>query len=98
MPRTNLGRWAGWLLLASTALLALVLVAYNTDALGDVFAQGTAGGVVLWVVTAASVIGTLVTGLVSWFRLKDHSIVVMVATIFGVLATALLGMGALPQD
>ena len=97
MPSTKLGRWSGWLLLASAALLALLLIAYNTDLLGDAFAQGTAWGVALWLVAAVSAIGALVTGIVSWFRFKDHSIVVIVATIYGVLAAVLFAIGANPQ-
>jgi hypothetical protein len=52
----------------------------------------------MWVVAAISAIGTLVSGAVSWLRLKDRSIVVIVATIYGVLATTLLAFGAIPQN
>lgn len=69
MPKTALGRWAGWLLAASVVLFTLLIVAYNTDVLG-VFGQRTAGGLALWIATAISVVGTLVTGAVSWLRLE----------------------------
>jgi hypothetical protein len=85
------------LLVATAASLVLLLVAYNTDALGGAFEQGTAAGVVLWLIAAAAAIGTLVTGIVSWFRFKDHSIVVIVATVLGVVATVLFAIGANPQ-
>jgi hypothetical protein len=98
VPSTNLGRWAGWLLLSSAVLLGLLIAAFNTGALGAGFAQRTAGGLALWIVTAVAVLGTLVTGIVSWIRLGDHSIVVIVAMVFGALATILLGMGAIPQN
>lgn len=72
-----------------------LIVAYNTDALG-VFEQRTAGGLALWI--AAAAVATLITGAVSWFRFKDRSVVVIVATIYAVLATALLAMGAIPEN
>lgn len=97
MPKTRLGQWAGWLFVAGLVLLAMLIIAYNTEALGGVFEQGTAGGVALWVVAAISALGTLVTGAMSWLRFKDRSVVVIVATIYGVLATTLLAFGAMPQ-
>lgn len=98
MPKTSLGKWAGWLFVAGLVLLALLIIAYNTEALGGAFEQGTAAGRALWVVAAISAVGTLVTGAVSWVRFKDHSVVVIVATIYGVLATTLLAFGALPGN
>jgi hypothetical protein len=91
------GTWAGWFLVAGLVLLALLLVAYNSEALGDTFEQGTAAGRALWVVAAISAVGALVTGAVSWLKLKDRSVVVGAATIYGLLATTLLAFGALPQ-
>jgi hypothetical protein len=40
----------------------------------------------------------LVTGALSWLRYRDRSLVVILATIYGVLATILLAFGAIPQD
>lgn len=97
MPKTALGRWTGWLLAMSLILFTLLIVAYNTDVLG-VLGQRTAGGLALWIVTAISVVGTLVTGAVSWLRFKDHSVVVIVATVFAALATTLLSFGAIPEN
>ena len=97
MPRTRLGRWAGWLFVVAVVLLATLIVAYNTDVLGGLFEQGTAGGVALGVAAAIFSIATLVTGAVSWLRFKDRSGVVVAATIYGVLATTLLAFGAMPQ-
>ena len=87
----------GLVLVVAVVLLALVILAYNTEAFGDAFEQRTASGLALWVVAAVSAVGTLVTGAVSWLRFKDRSVVVIVATIFGVLATVLFVMGAMPQ-
>jgi hypothetical protein len=50
------------------------------------------------VVTAICVLGTLVTGLISWVRLGDRSIVVITATVFAALATILLGIGSIPKN
>lgn len=98
MPKTKLGKWAGWFLLAGVFLLAMLILAYNTEVLGDVFEQRTVGGLALWVATAISVLGALVTGAMSWLRHKDRSLVVILATIYGVLATTLLAFGAIPQN
>lgn len=98
MPRTTLGKWAGWLFAASVILFAMLIVAYNTEVLGQVFAQGTAGGLALWVITALCLLGTVVTGVISWARLKDHSIVVVTATVFAALVTILLAMGSIPEN
>ncbi|MFP3914017.1 MAG: hypothetical protein ACLFWM_04015 [Actinomycetota bacterium] len=76
--------------------MATLIVAYNTDAL-DVLGQGTAGGVILWVVAAIAAVVTLVAGAVAWLRLDDRSIVVILAAIYAVLTTVLLAMGAVPQ-
>jgi len=99
MPKTTLGNWAGWFLIIAVVLLAMLIVAYNTEARGGGGGswKGTAAGRALWAVAAISAVGTLVTGAVSWLRFKDHSAVVIVATIYGVLATLLLAMGAMPQ-
>lgn len=97
MPSTRLGKWAGWSGLSAVVLLAVLIVAYNTDTLGNTFSQGTVGGVILWVLAAIATVTTLVTGAVSRFRSKDRSIVVMAATIYGLLATTLLAFGAMPQ-
>lgn len=52
MPRTSLGRWAGRLFAVGIVLLTTLIIVYNTEALGDVFAQRTVGGLALWVVTS----------------------------------------------
>ncbi|HEX9865022.1 MAG TPA: hypothetical protein VGC03_08670 [Acidimicrobiia bacterium] len=98
MPKTKLGKWAGWFLLAGVFLLAMLILAYNTEVLGDVFEQRTVGGLALWVATAISVLGALVAGAMSWLKYNDRSLVVILATIYGVLATILLGFGAIPQN
>ncbi len=97
MPKTRLGKWAGWLSIIAIVLLTLLIVAYNTELLGAAFAQRTAGGLALWVIAALAAVATLVTGAMSWLKFKDRSVVVKVATIYGVLTTVLLAMGAMPQ-
>jgi hypothetical protein len=91
-----LGKWAGWLFVAALVLLTTLIVGYNTDVLGGWFAQGTASGIALGVVAAIASLATLITGLISWLRMKDRSAVVIVATIYGLLASILLGFGAMP--
>jgi hypothetical protein len=98
MPKTRLGRWAGRFFVVGLVLLVVLIVAYNTEALGQVFSQQTVGGLALWVVTAISAIGSLVAGLVSWLKFKDRSAIVIAATIYGLLATTLLAFGAIPQN
>ena len=97
MPKTRLGKWAGWLFVVGFVLLALLIIAYNTEALGGLFKGGIARKA-LWVVAAISAVATLVTGAVSWLRFKDRSVVVMVATIYGILSTTLLAFGAMPES
>jgi hypothetical protein len=94
---TTVGRWAARFFGVSVILFALLIVAYNTDAL-PVLGQRTVGGLALWVVTAISVIGTLIAGAVSLLGFKDRSAVTIVATVYGILATALLAMGAIPEN
>jgi hypothetical protein len=97
MPKTRLGKWAGWLFISSIVLLTLLIIAYNTELLGEAFAQRTAGGLALWLMAAIAAVATLVTGARSWLKHKDRSVVVIVATIYGVLATVLMVLGAMPQ-
>ena len=70
VPRTKVGRWASGLFVASLILLAMLIVAYNTDALG-IFEQRTAGGLALWIAAAVAAVATLVTGAVSWWKFKE---------------------------
>lgn len=95
MAKTKLGRWAVWLSLASVLLLAVLLVAYNTELLA-VLARDP-GRWMLGLVAALAALSTLVTGALAWLKLKDRSVLVIVATIFGLLATVLLSFGAIPQ-
>jgi hypothetical protein len=95
MARTQLGTWAVWSFLGSVLLLALLIVAYNTDLLP--FLAESPGRQIIWVLTALVTLSTLITGAWSWLKLGDHSALVIVATVYGVLATVLLGFGAMPQ-
>jgi len=98
LPTTRVGRWAGWSLASSTLLFAVLIVAFNTEAFGEVFAQRTAGGLALWVVTAISVVGMLVTAGWAGLKSRDRSIVVIAAAVLGMLAATLLAFGAIPQN
>ena len=93
MPTTGLGRWAGWLLVASIVLFALMIVAYNTGFLG--VGTRTAGELSVGVAATIAVVGTVVTGAISWLRSKDHSLVVLAATSVGLLLTVILAFGQL---
>ena len=93
MPESRLGRWAGWLFVLGLALLVMVLIALNTGLLGSVFGRDSVGSLVLGILATICAVGSLVTGAVSWLRLKDHSGLVAAATIYGALATALLLWG-----
>lgn len=97
MTTTRFGRWTSGLFVTSVVLLTTLIVAYNTDALG-MFEQGTAGGLALWIAAAIAAVATAVTGAVTWRRFNDHSVVVIVATIYALLATLLLAMGSIPQN
>lgn len=80
--------------MTSVLLLILTLVAFNTDLipiLGE-----SPGHEVIWVLTALATVITLITGAVSLLKLGDRSALVVVATIYGVLASIFVGMGALP--
>lgn len=96
MARTKLGRWSVWLSLATVFLLVVLLVAFNTELL-TVLAQDP-GRWILGLATTVAALGTLVTGAFAWLKLKDRAVSVVVATVFGLLATALLSMGWFPQD
>lgn len=95
MAGTRSGAWVVWWFVASVLLLALTLVAFNTDLITPL--AESPGRQILWVLTALASLGTLITGAVSWLKFGDRSVVVVIATIYGVLATVLLGFGALPQ-
>jgi hypothetical protein len=97
MPKTRLGKWAVGSFLVSVLLFGLVIIGFNTELLG-IFAQRTAGGLILWILTALAVLTSLVTGAVSWLRLKDRSVLVIVATIFGFIATVVISFGAIPEN
>lgn len=98
LPTTRVGKWAGWLLVSSIVLLAVLIVAYSTDAFGGIFDPGTAARLALGVLTAIPAVGALLTGGMSRLKFKDHSVVVIGAMIVGVLIVTLLVFGAMPQD
>jgi hypothetical protein len=63
MARTQLGMWTVWLFMASVLLLALTLVAFNTDLLAAL--AESPGRQIVWVLTALATLSTLITGAMS---------------------------------
>lgn len=98
MPKTRLGRWAGGL---AAAFVALVLFSVLT--IGRQNMAGVEGGVSwlqpgepvaigLGTFMLATGLASFVAGLVSLIKLKDRSIVVILAVIVGLLAVLILVM------
>jgi len=90
MPKTKLGKWAG-------GLLAVFLVFFIALILGRNVARwqpGTPLIVIVGICAMVAGIATFVTGAVSFFKLKDRSFVVVLATIFGSIAILIFIMEA----
>jgi hypothetical protein len=88
MPKTKLGKWAG-------GLLAVFLVFFIALILGrNLFGiqPGTLLIVTVGICAMIAGIAAFVTGVVSFFRFKDRSFVVILATIFGSIAILIIIM------
>jgi hypothetical protein len=83
MPRTSLGKWAGGLMVAFLVFLIAVILGRNL--LG--IQPGTPSIVIVGIGMAITGLATFVTAVVSLFKFKDRSFVVILATILGFLAT-----------
>jgi hypothetical protein len=83
MPKTRLGRWAGGLLAVFLVFLVALILGMKLAGL----IPGTPLIVGLGICMMFAGIATFVTAVISQVKFKDHSIVVMAATIIGSIAT-----------
>jgi hypothetical protein len=88
MPKTRLGRWAGGLLVVFLVFLIALILGRNFAGL----IPGTPLIVILGICTMIAGIAAFVTGVVSQVKFKDHSIVVIAATVFGSIAILIIIM------
>jgi hypothetical protein len=92
MPKTRLGRWAGGSLAAFLVLLAALILGMKLGGL----TPGTPLIIVLGTCMMFAGIATFVTAVISQVKFKDHSFVVMAATVVGSIAT-LLSIGEIVE-
>jgi hypothetical protein len=83
MPKTRLGKWAGGLLAVFLVLLAALLLGVKLSGL----TPGTPQAIVLGTSMMFAGTATFVTAVISLIKFKDHSIVVIAATVIGSIAT-----------
>jgi len=81
MPKTKLGQWSGVLL--AVFLVSLITSIICLDVLG--FRRGSIEILIPAIFTGIAGIATFVTGTVSLFKFKDRSLLVILATIIGLL-------------
>jgi hypothetical protein len=86
MPKTRLGRWAGGLLAVFFMFLVLLILGMKLAGL----APGTPLIIVLGTCMMLAGMATFVTAVISQIKFKDHSIVVMAATVIGFIASLLI--------
>ncbi len=91
MPKTKLGRWAGALAALFVALLIVVLNQRNL--LG--WKIGDPRLILLGISMMVSGMAAFVTGIISIFKLKDRSLIVLLAVIFGFIAVLMVIMEVL---
>ncbi len=84
-PRTRLGKWSAWLIVAFAALLGAfqALVASGQRG-GDTFFSNILLAIPM-ILAATSGIGAFITGLISIVRRKERSIAVFLAVTFGLV-------------
>lgn len=92
MPRTTPGRWAGALSLVSVVLFGWVVMGINLG----ILEPGTLPALVSGTAMMVAGIAALVMALVSRFRYKDRSFVVLLAVIIGGLLSLII-LGELVQ-
>jgi hypothetical protein len=91
MPESNLGKYAGGLLVAFLVLLATLFFGVNFGGLP----RGTSLTRTVGICTAIAGLATFATGLVSLIKFKDRSFVVILAVFFGAIAVLLITMETL---
>ena len=84
-PKTNLGKWSAWLIVAFAVSMASfgILLASGQRG-GDTFFSNPIIGIPI-LIAAASGIAAFITGLISIVRRKERSISVYVAVAFGLI-------------
>ena len=82
MPKTRLGRWAGGLLAVFLVFLVALILGMRLAGM----APGTPLIIVLGTCMMLAGIATFITAVISQVKFKDHSIVVMAATVIGSIA------------
>ena len=88
IPKTKLGKWAGGLLVVFLVFLIAVILGRNVARLQ----AGTPLIVIVGISMMIAGIATFVTGIMSLFKLKDRSFVVILAIIFGFAAMLIIVM------
>ncbi|MCX5911848.1 MAG: hypothetical protein NTV04_07945 [Deltaproteobacteria bacterium] len=88
MPKTKLGKWAGALLAVFLVLFAALFLGINL--LG--IQRGTLLIRTVGICAMIAGIAAFITGAVSQIKFKDHSIVVISATVFGFIAILIIIM------
>jgi len=86
IPKTKLGKWAGGLLVVFLVFLIAVILGRNVARLQP----GTPLIAIVGICMMIAGIATFVTGIMSLFKLKDRSFVVILAIIFGSLAMLII--------
>lgn len=93
MPKTKLGKWSCLCLVVFIVSLLVTVICF--EVLG--FKRGSVEILVPAIFTGIAGISTFVTGAVSLLKLKDRSIIVIIATIAGFLAFLLIVMELLER-
>jgi hypothetical protein len=88
ITKTKLGKWAGGLLAVFLVFLIAVILGINVANLEPGTPLILTAGICMMI----SGIATFVTGMVSLFKLKDRSFVVILAVIFGSLGILIVVM------
>lgn len=88
MPRTTLGRWAGGLSFVSVVLFAWVVIGLNTG----ILERGALLAIVSGTGMMVAGLGAFLLALVSRYKHRDRSLVVLVAVIVGALLFPIIVM------
>jgi hypothetical protein len=88
MPKTKLGKWAGGLLAVFLVFFIALILGRNLVRI----APATPPIVIVGLCAMMAGIAAFVTGVVSFFKFKDRSFVVILAVVFGLLAIFIIFM------